>query len=588
MKKILSRLLTVVGALTLLAVIALSLAALWAQRARTRLPAKVLLEVNLETDLPEYLPDDPLAQVMLEGKPTLRGTVEALHKAADDPRVTGLVATLGAAPMGLAQVQEVRDAVLAFRARKKPALAFSETFGEVGPGNSAYYLATAFDEVYLQPSGDIGLTGTAFVSPFVRGTLDKLGVVPRMDQRHEYKNAMNIFTEKSMTPPHREAMARLSASWMEQIVRGVATGRKLDEQAVRALVDRGPFLGKEAVDARLVDGLAYRDEAYDKARQKAGKDAELLYLAKYREKAGSPWSKGQAIALVYGVGGVERGKSDFNPLTGETSMGSESVAAALRAAVEDQDVKAIVLRVDSPGGSYVASDTIWRETQRARKAGKPVIASMGNLAASGGYFVSMGCDKIVAQPGTITGSIGVLGGKLVVTGLTDKLGLTFDEVHDGKNARMWSSRYDYSPEEWARFQAWLDRVYEDFTSKVAEGRKLPKERVLELAKGRVWTGEDAKARGLVDELGGLPKAIQVARQAARIPDSASVELRAFPRPRSPIQMLFERRDNSEKAAVAALARGAEELQPVFLRLRALGLIEQPGVLTMPPLEVAAP
>lgn len=584
MKKILSRLLIVIGALTLLAVIFAALAALVAQRARTRLPGKVLLEVNLESSLPEYLPDDPLAQVMLDGKPTLRGTVEALNKAAEDPRVTGLVATLGVAPMGLAQVQEVRDAVLAFRARKKPALAFAETFGEVGPGNSAYYLATAFDEVYLQPSGDIGLTGTAFVSPFLRGTLDKLGVVPRMDHRYEYKNAMNVFTEKSMTPAHREAMARLSASWMEQVVRGVAIGRKLDEQAVRALVDRGPFLGKEAVDAKLVDGLAYRDEAYDKARQKAGQEAELLYLGKYREKAGSPWDKGQAIAIVYAVGGVQRGKSDFNPLTGETSMGSASVAAALRAAVEDKDVKAIVLRVDSPGGSYVASDTIWRETQRARKAGKPVIASMGNLAASGGYFVSMGCDKIVAQPATITGSIGVLGGKLLTAGLMEKLGLSFDEVHDGKNARMWSSQYDYSPEEWARFQAWLDRVYDDFTSKVAEGRKLPKERVLELAKGRVWTGEDAKARGLVDELGGLPTAVKVARQVARIPDSASVELRMFPRPKSPLRMLFEKHDSSEQAAVAALARGAEELQPVFLRLRAMGLIDQPGVLSMTPLE----
>lgn len=584
MKKILSRLLMVVGALTLLAVVAGSLVALVAQRAKTRLPGKVLLEVNLERSLPEYVPDDPVAQFMSDGQPTLRSTVEALDKAADDPRVAGLVATLGAAPLGMAQVQELRDAVLAFRASKKPALAFAETFGEVGPGNGAYYLATAFDQVWLQPSGDVGLTGTAFVSPFVRGTLDKLGVVPRMDHRHEYKNALNVFTEKSMTPPHREAMARISASWMEQLTRGIAAGRKLDEPAVRALVDRGPFLGQEAVHAKLVDGLAYRDEVYEKAKQKAGKDAELLFLGKYREKAGSPWAKGQAIALVYGVGGVQRGKSDYNPFTGETSMGSATVAAALRAAVDDQDVKAIVFRIDSPGGSYVASDTIWRETQRARKAGKPVIASMGNIAGSGGYFVAMGCDKIVAQPATITGSIGVLGGKLLTNGLMEKLGLSFDEVHDGKNARIWSSQYDYTPEEWARFQAWLDRVYDDFTSKVAEGRQLPKERVLELAKGRIWTGEDAKARGLVDELGGLPTAITLARQAARISDSDGVELRPFPRPKSPLQMLFERHDSSDQAAVAALARGAEELQPVFLRLRALGLYEQPGVLTMPPLE----
>lgn len=588
MKKMLSRLLTLIGGLVVLGVIAVGVFLVFAQRQRTRVADHTLLEVDLETALLEYKPDDPVAELMLKDRPTLRALVEGLERAKQDPRVTGLVATLGAAPVGLAQIQELRDAVLDFRQSKKPAIAFAETFGEVGPGNSAYYLATAFDEIYLQPAGDVGLTGVGFQSPFIKGTLDKLGVVPRMDHRHEYKNAMNLYTEQSFTDAHRESMARLAASLMEQMVSGVAQGRKLKPEAVRALVDRGPFLGQEAVDAKLVDGLAYRDEVYEKARQRAGPDAQQLYLARYREKAGSLYDKGQAIALVYGVGGVGRGKSDFNPLTGSSSMGSDTVAAALRAAIEDKAVKAIILRVDSPGGSYVASDAIWRETQRARKAGKPVIASMGNVAASGGYFVSMGCDRIVAEPGTLTGSIGVLGGKLVTRALWEKLGVTFDEVHEGQHASMWSSVEDYSPEEWQRFQAWLDRVYSDFTGRVAEGRKLSKERVLEIAKGRVWTGADAKDRGLVDELGGLSAAIRVARQAAKVPDKEGIELRVFPRKKDPLTALLGGRgDSSETAAIATLVRTAEELQPVVRRLQALGLFAPEGELVMAPL-VATP
>src|SRR5262249_6339295 len=268
-------------------------------------------------------------------------------------------------------------------------------------------------EIYLQPSGDIGLTGLIAENPFLRGTLEKLGVVPRLDHRHEYKNAMNLFTKRKFTPAHKEATAKLVGSIFGQMVRGVSEGRHLQEEQVRALVDRGPYLGQEAVEAKLVDGLAYRDEVYDKVKAKAGAGAKLLFLSEYLDRAGRPHEKGQTVALIYGVGGVSRGKDDFDPLTGGSTMGSDTVAAAFRDAVASKDVKAILFRVDSPGGSYVASDTIWRETVRAKKAGKPVIVSMGNVAASGGYFVAMAADKIVAEPATITASIGVLAGKML-------------------------------------------------------------------------------------------------------------------------------------------------------------------------------
>ena len=368
-----------------------------------------------------------------------------------------------------------------------------------------------------------------------------------MGQRYEYKNAMNTFTEKKFTAAHKEASSKIVSSIFGQMVRGIAEGRKLGEDEVRAIIDKGPYLGKEALDARLVDGLAYRDEVYEKAKAKAGKDAKLLFLGQYLERAGRPHEKGKTVAVIYGLGGVSRGKDDYDPFSGSATMGSDTVAAAFRDAVADKEVKAILFRVDSPGGSYVASDTIWRETVRAKKAGKPVIVSMGNVAGSGGYFVAMDADKIVAQPGTITGSIGVLGGKMLTTGFWDKVGLSWDEVHSGANATMWTGMKDYSPAEWARFDASLDRIYADFTTKVAEGRKLPKEKVLEIAKGRIWTGEDAKGLGLVDELGGMSTALKLAKKAAGIPDAEDVKLQVFPKAKSPLEQILGRPAREQRA-----------------------------------------
>jgi protease-4 len=293
------------------------------------------------------------------------------------------------------------------------------------------------------------------------------------------------------------------------------------------------------------------------------------------------------VALIYGVGGVQRGESGYDALFDE-AMGSDTVTAAFRAAIEDKDVQAILFRVDSPGGSYVASDSIYRETLRAKAAKKPVIVSMGNVAGSGGYFVAMAADKIVAQPGTITASIGVLGGKMLTKGLWDKLGLTWDEVHTSAPSKMWSGLHDYSPQEWSRFEAWLDRVYEDFTGKVAEGRRLPKEKVLEIAKGRVWTGEDAKRLGLVDELGGFPVALKLARQAAGLSAGADVRLKVFPKPKSTLDLLMgSGRESSEaQAAAALLLRTVRAAEPIAPALKAMGLLGTPGVLTMPPVEVS--
>ena len=574
------------GLVVLLVVIVLGLGGMaWSKKGVV--PAKTILEVDLTRRLHEQPPNDPVSGLLLAKTLTVRDVVEALQRAATDDRVVALIARIGAASLGLAQIQEVRDAVLAFRDKGKRAVAYAATFGEFGPGNGAYYLATAFDTIYLQPSGDVGLTGLMAETPFLRGTLDKLGLVPRLDHRQEYKDFMNILTERQYTAPHREATQRVVESQFAQMVQGIATARGLYAGAVRSLIDRGPFLGPEALQAQLVDALAYRDEVYTQVKTQAGGQAQLLYLAKYLTRAGRPYTTGDTIALIYGVGAVRLGKSDFDPLLDGPTMGAETVTAAFRAAVEDPDVKAILFRIDSPGGSYVASDAIWRETVRAREAGKPLIVSMGDVAGSGGYFVAMAANKIVAQPGTITGSIGVVGGKIVTTGFWDKLGLSWDEVHTSANATMWSSTQDYTPEQWARLENSLDRIYEDFTTKVAAGRQLPKEHILEVARGRIWTGADAKENGLVDELGGLPVALRLTREAIGLPPDAPIRLKLFPAPSALWETVLDRllgdEDESSEpsTATALLARTLGLVRPVLHLAHTLGLTPRQDVLTMP-------
>jgi len=584
MNKRLVAVLAILAALGFLAICAGVAISFFGTYPTVSLPSKILLEADFERPIEEYMSDQPITRAFGGEEPTTRDVIDSLDRAAGDGHVVGLVARLGAVPMGMAQIQEVRDAIARFRASGKPAVAWAETFGEFGPGNGSYYLASAFDQVYLQPSGDIGLTGLMYESPFIKGLFEKLDVVPRMDHRYEYKNAMNFYTESKFTDAHREAMKKLMDSQFGQMVAGIAKGRGLSEAQVRATFNDGPYLGKQAVDAKLVDGLLYRDEVYEKAREKAGAGAKLMYLQKYLERAGRPHEKGEKVALIYGVGAVQRGTGGFSPISG-SAMGSDTVAGAFRAAREDNDVKAIVFRVDSPGGSYVASDTIWHETQLARKAGKPVIVTMGNLAGSGGYFVAMGADKIVAQPGTITASIGVLGGKLLTTGFWDRIGVTYDEVHTSDNGTMFTGAQDYTPKEWDKFQQWLDRVYDDFTSKVASGRKLDKARVLQIAKGRIWTGEDALSLGLVDALGGFDVALKLAKEAAKIPAGDDVKVVVFPRKKSFFEALTQKMpDNSEGDAWARVAvELADELRPAVSMLRDLGLVHgPPGVLTMPP------
>ena len=563
--------LAVVGALTVLFVGAIIGLAMLGAASKPGIPGSVVLELEVDDPLVEYAAEDSLSSAFGKDPTTVRDVVDALEKAGEDERVKGLVVRLNGTPGSPAVVQELRDAVKAFRAKGKKAVAYADTFGEGGSATGAYYLASAFDEIYIQPSGDLSILGPAVETPFGRDALAKLGVKPRIGQRYEYKNAVNTYTEQTYTPEHREATERFLTSLFGQMVKGVAEGRELSEEQVRAAVDAAPLLGQQAVEAKLVDGLLYRDEVYEKVKKDAGEGAKLLYVRKYLERAGRPNTSGAStVALIYGAGGIARGESETNPMSGEVTMGSETVAAAFRKAVEDERVKAIVFRVDSPGGSYVASDTVRREVQRAREKGKPVIVSMGTYAASGGYFVAMDADKIVAQPGTLTGSIGVFGGKMVTADMWEKLGVNWEPLGVGKNATMYSSDLDFTPEQLAKNEAFLDRVYEDFTAKAAAGRKQPVEKLREAAKGRVWTGEDAKEKGLVDELGGFPVALRLAKEAAKLEGPVRVEL--FPRKKGAAEVLAELLGDKKEDSSDQEGAGVRVVMPwtaVFQQTRAL-------------------
>lgn len=522
--------------------------------ARERRTAPLILELDLTDGLVEGPPPDPLAAVLSLRKPHLRDVLDGLRKATEDSRVRALIVKIGGG-LGLARSQELREAVLAFRESGKPAVAWAETFGETGHGTVPYYLATAFDQIWLQPSGDVGLTGVALSEPFFKQALDKVGITPSFLKRHEYKTAPNNFTESGYTPQHKESSERLVASIGEQIVEGVATARNLTADKVRELIDRGPLLAPEALEEGLVDRLGYRDEVYAAIKQRAGGTALLRFLTRYNRAHGLTKRIPQAmrehdvVALVQGHGPIRLGRSGRSPLPGQSSaIGSDTLAAAFRSAVKDDRVKAIVFRIDSPGGSYVASDALWREVVLARKAGKPVIVSMGNVAASGGYFVAMAADTIVAQPGTLTGSIGVFVGKPVVAGLLDRIGVTMGSVESGAHARMFATTRDFSDSELERLNVLLDRIYDDFTAKAAEGRGLSRERMDELARGRVWTGADAKENGLVDELGGLDHAIDLARKKAGLPDDAPI--RNYPHV-SPLERFRPAESSEDRTAARA-------------------------------------
>ncbi|MCW2731596.1 MAG: signal peptide peptidase SppA, type [Mycobacterium sp.] len=502
-------------------------------------PGGCVLELDLQSLPQESGGFDPLAMLTGNGKPLLlREAVAAIRRAAKDDRIAGLIARVQVAAAAAGPVQELREAIVEF-SDVKPSLAWAETY----PGTMSYYLASAFREVWMQPSGTVGLVGFATNALFLRDALAKAGVQAQFIARGEYKSAANMFTQENYTDAHREADGRLIESLHEQVLAAVAASRHIEAADIDALADKAPLLREDAVTGRLVDRIGFRDEAYARIAELVGApdvspddpDAPpRLYLSRYaRTPTSAPSLPGRkskpTIAVVTLAGPIVsgRGGRTLSPL-GTSSAGGDTIAAALREAGADDDVSAVVLRVDSPGGSVTGSETIWREVVRLREAGKPIVASMGAVAASGGYYVSMAADAIVANAGTLTGSIGVVTGKLVARELKDRLGIGSDVVRTNRNADAWSVNAPFTDEQHAHVEAEADLFYTDFVQRVADGRGMTVESVDAVARGRVWTGADALARGLVDELGGLRTAIDRAKALAGLDRDAEVKVVALP------------------------------------------------------------
>jgi protease-4 len=519
----------------------------------------------LELDLTEVpvAPDgnDPIARLRARGRRQLAPTLRALHDAAQDSKVVGLIAKVGGA-LPWAAMQELRLGVRAFAASGKPTVAWAESFGEGSGDMAAYVLASAFDEIWLQPGGGVGMLGVAVETTFVRGALDRLGIEPQLEQRYEYKNAADQVLRTELSDAHRESLQRLTESIYTEATESIAAGRGLNVDQVRELADTGPRTAAEAREVGLVDRLGYRDQVYEALRSRVADGAELLFADRWRPRRQIKWSKRHQghVALVEVHGAIVSGRTRRGP--GGRQVGSDSVGAQLRAALQDQHVRAVVLRIDSPGGSAVASDTIWREVCRIREAGKVVVVSMAGLAASGGYYIACPADVIVTLPSTLTGSIGVFGGKFVLRDLLTRVGLTTGSVEQGARSLMFSARRGFGVDERARLAATIDAIYSDFVGKVAAGRRMSVEAVEDVARGRVWTGRDAQSVGLVDEIGGLRKAVKIARSRAGLPDDAPV-LRAIHL--SPLARLTRPRNSDDpRALVGATWPGLADLSALGL------------------------
>ena len=512
----------------------------------------VLLELDLTQVPADPTSDDPVERLRARGRPQLRAILRALHEAGEDRHVVGLVVKVGGA-LPWAIMQELRVGVQAFGSHGKPTVAWAEDFGEGSPDMAAYVLATAFDEVWLQPSGGIGMLGVGVETTFFRGALDRLGIEPQLEQRYEYKNAADTLTRTEFTPAHRESLTRLAESVFSEAVQDIAAGRGMDATQVRGLIDTGPRTASDARAVGLIDELGYRDQIYQAIRSRVddGAGADLLFADRWRprRRPSLPARRKQHVALVEVNGSITTGRTRVRALGRQ--VGSDSVSAQLRAAISNDLVRAVVIRVNSPGGSAVASDTIWREVCRVREAGKPVIVSMGEVAASGGYYIACPADVIVALPATLTGSIGVLGGKLVVNDLLQRAGLTTGAVEQGARSLMFSARRGFTDDERVRLGETIDAIYDDFVHKVAEGRRRTVAEIEGVARGRVWTGRDAVDAGLVDELGGLRRAIEIARTHYGLTEDAPV---LHPVHIPPVARLRRPR-NSEDPRALTLANG---------------------------------
>jgi len=476
--------------------------------------------------------------------PVISDIMAALDAGTKDQCVKGLVVNLEAQSLNIAHLQELVKAVKDFRAAGKFAYIYSNSYGDGGSGLGSYYLASAFDEIWLQPMGTVSLAGISIEMPFARGALEKLGVEPQFFARKEYKSIFETFTRNEMSPQNRKAMTVLLTDLSDQLTGGISENRKFNDEQIQSFLDQGVFLDQEAAQAGLVtkldDFIGLRRKVSTDVTGVADNDKIFVNLMNYTG-AGPVNPARQKVAMVYVVGDIVSGSIDSRASSfgGDTMASAYEISEDIIAAANEDDIKAIVVRIDSPGGSPVAAETMRLALLKAQEKGKKVIVSMGYMAASGGYWVAAPADYIFAMPGTLTGSIGVAGGKFVLEDLWRKLGINWDSISLAPHAGMWSFNRPFSEREVAIMNKTMDSIYDNFVARVASGRKMTKAQADKLARGRVWTGRQAQEVGLVDELGTLDQALDYTAKQIGLTDRHDLEVIVMPQPKTPLEMIVE-------------------------------------------------
>ena len=501
--------------LGLLAVIVIEIVVIGVMNFRNRIRPDTVLVVDVRGSVAEEAPRGFWEEVTRGRVKVMSDFLEAIDRAARDSRINGLVLRVGGGGMNMAKLQELRGKIREFNQSGK----FSAVFLESAT-NRSYYLASACGSVTLVPQSILGIRGMMAESTFLRGTLDKLGIEADLYHAGDYKSASNLLTEKGYTKEHRESVEALLRDWYGEFLQGIAEGRELEVSRVASLVEQAPYTSREALEAGLVDEVAYRDQFDEKIKELNQGSENRASVGRYLARTDAEGDS--KIAVLYASGTIMTGESSEDPVLG-TVLGSSTLSEQLKWVREDESFKAAILRVDSPGGSAVASEIIRREVELTQKE-IPVIVSMSDVAASGGYWIAMGADRIVAQPGTVTGSIGVITGKLNLKGLYDKLGMSKDYVALTENATIEWAFQNYTRRQRVVVRRIMQEYYDAFKAGVSKGRKLSLEEVGKIAQGRVWTGERAARLGLVDELGGMDVALRWAKQLADIPEAERVRL----------------------------------------------------------------
>ena len=525
-------------------------------------PSTSVLELDLREGLTDQASSNPFA-AFGGAKLSVMQVVDVLAQASDDRSVKALLVRLPEGGMTPASADEIRQAIRRFRASGKPVIAHSQGFQPSGAVISSYMVGASASELWMQNTASFQATGFSADQIFLGRAFDKYGVRADFEQRYEYKNAVNEYTQSDFTPAHREAMTAWMTSIYDTALASAAGDRKMTPQVLRAAIEGGPYTAEQARAARLIDKVGQVEEAEAEIKRRAGRGAEIVSFGDYASAQGERTGSGRnAIAIVGGEGAIMTGRGGGGGFGGGESIRSDDTAEAIYDAIEDKSVKAIVFRVSSPGGSPEASEQILAAVRAAKAAGKPVVVSMGAYAASGGYWISSEANEIVAQPSTLTGSIGVFGGKFVMADLLGRFGVDMRNLSiGGEYADAFSPTQTFTPEQRAAFAGSMDRIYDDFIARVATGRKLPPARVREIARGRVWTGAQAKALGLVDYLGGVTEAIARAKALANIPEDQSVRLKRFPAAKSPWEALSEAFGVQSEAARALVMLGGVMADP---------------------------